>query len=540
MSGRGVASAAQAAETGTATVAGPKVLAKGAILVDATTGAVLWEREGDTRRPPASLTKMLTALTAEKSLPASKRLTISAKAAKVEPTKVGLPTGRHVTVEQALSALMMISANDMAISLAEAAGRDPDGGTSSPAAGQARFIEALNAQSERLGMDHSTWKTPNGLDAPGHRTTPFDLAIAARAVLRDPKLAKIVRREETLRIVTPDGAAVYLRPRNGFLRGYAGAIGIKTGFTNDAGHCLAAAATRNGRTLITIVLDSPNPITASTALMDWGFGRGKAQRTGQRLPDYVAPASVEELLAPPPPPTTRPPAPDIDPEASAGPRRDVPTNALAGGTVSSWVRAAASPGVLLPGAAGLTTGCSALLLLARRRRRRRRWGHGGTQATVAGRAAGRHAAGAARAGRHEPGATRPAAGAWPSGDGWSPQRDWPPRHDWQPEPGWPEPALGGGPVRAAAGAGWQPGDGWPSEGAVPAGNASPWDPPWAPDTAARPPVRRPDDTWAPASTWPGTPQGWAGQAWPDASHGGPAPGADGWTRARRGRARRGG
>jgi D-alanyl-D-alanine carboxypeptidase len=342
-------------------IAGPKVSAEAAILVDAQTGAVLWARDQSERRAPASLTKMLTALTVRASLPMNSRLTISKKAAAVVPTKVGLPAGRHVTVEQALAALMVISANDMAITLAEAAGKKTP---KSPVKGaEVRFLKALDAQSARLGMKDSSWKTPNGLDASGHRSTAFDLAIAARAVLRDASLAKTVRRKDTVSVITPDGIRVFLRPRSAFLRTYPGAVGVKTGYTNDAGHCLAAAATRNGRTLIAVVLDSPSPNLAASTMMNWGFGPGAEQRTGSRLPSYVAPASVEKLLAQPN--LSTPPPPEIDP--GADPERD--TSLAAAAIAPTPLERAISPQIMLPSVASVATGCSALLLLARRRRR---------------------------------------------------------------------------------------------------------------------------------------------------------------------------
>jgi D-alanyl-D-alanine carboxypeptidase len=346
--------------TATKRIAGPKVSADAAILVDAQTGAVLWARDESQRLAPASLTKMLTALTVRASLPMNSRLTISKKAAAAVPTKVGLPAGRHVTVEQALSALMVISANDMAITLAEAAGKKTP---KSPVKGaEARFLKALDAQSARMGMKDSSWKTPNGLDASGHRSTAFDLAIAARAVLRDASLAKTVRRKETVSVTTPDGIRVFLRPRSAFLRTYPGAVGVKTGYTNNAGHCLAAAATRNGRTLIAVVLDSPSPNLAASTMMNWGFGPGAEQRTGSRLPKYVAPASVEKLLAPPKPST---PPPETDP--GTDPERDTGLAAAAIGP--ALVERVISPQIMLPGVASVATGCSALFVLARRRRR---------------------------------------------------------------------------------------------------------------------------------------------------------------------------
>jgi D-alanyl-D-alanine carboxypeptidase len=162
-----------------------------------------------------------------------------------------------------------------------------------------RFARAMDAESERLGLRHSRWRNPHGLDAPGHRSSAYDLAILARAVLRDRWLARVVRLRRAA-FTSPSGRRHTLTARSRFLLGYPGAVGVKTGLTDDAGHCLAAAATRNGRTLIAVVLGSPDSAADAGRLLDWGFGRGRSARTGLRLPGYVAPASVTALLVRPP------------------------------------------------------------------------------------------------------------------------------------------------------------------------------------------------------------------------------------------------
>jgi D-alanyl-D-alanine carboxypeptidase len=196
--------------------------------------------------------------------------------------------GQKLTVEQALKALMIVSANDLAVMLAEAAGGSVP-----------RFARAMDAESRAMGLRGSSWRNPNGLDAPGHRSTAFDLAILARAVLGDPWLAKVVRKRHAA-FVTPSGRRHTLTTRSRFLLAYRGAVGVKTGFTDDAGHCLAAAATRGGRTLIAVVLHSPDNAADAGKMLDWGFGRGRSARTGPRLPGYVRPASVAALLTRPP------------------------------------------------------------------------------------------------------------------------------------------------------------------------------------------------------------------------------------------------
>jgi D-alanyl-D-alanine carboxypeptidase (penicillin-binding protein 5/6) len=269
--------------------AGPReVRARYAVLVDPATGAVLWGRRSRTPTPPASLTKMLTALAVRASLDLDAVTVASREAARQPARRLAMRRGQKLTVDQALKALLIVSANDVAVMLAEtAAGSVP------------RFAHAMDAESQVLGLRGSSWRNPNGLDARGHRSTAFDLAVLARAVLADRWLARVVRTRHAA-FTAPGGHRHTLTSRSRFLLGYRGAIGVKTGFTDDAGHCLAAAATRGGRTLIALVLHSPDNAGDAGRMLDWGFGRGRSARTGLRLPPYVAPVGVAALLTRPP------------------------------------------------------------------------------------------------------------------------------------------------------------------------------------------------------------------------------------------------
>ena len=308
--------------------------------------------------PPASLTKMLTALTVRASLELD-GVVVASKAAAGQPARrLAVRRGQKLTVDQALQALMIVSANDVAVMLAESAGGSVP-----------RFARAMDAESERLGLRGSSWRNPNGLDARGHRSTAFDLAILARAVLQDRWLARVVRKRHAA-FVTPSGRRHTLTARSRFLLGYRGAIGVKTGFTDDAGHCLAAAATRNGRTLIAVVLHSPDNAGDAGRMLDWGFGRGRSARTGQRLPPYVAPSSVAALLARPPTAVERH-RPPVVPEvlAAAGLARVQATPA--GQRVASrggWSREDRRR--LLTGAGAVAAFLAAVVLAIHRMRRR--------------------------------------------------------------------------------------------------------------------------------------------------------------------------
>jgi len=332
--------------------AGPGIGARSAILVDPASGEVLWSRDPLTPRAPASLTKMLTALLVRATLPLGAVAVAGKDAAQAAPTRLGLRPGQKLLVGQGLEALLILSANDVAVLLANRAGGSPE-----------RFQAAMNAESQLLGLRTSAWHTPNGLDSDGHRASAFDLAILGRAVLRDPWLARVVRLRQAA-FTSPDGHRHTVHTHSGFLVSYPGAIGIKTGFTNRAGHCVAAAATRGGRTLIAVVLNSPSPPADAAQMMNWGFAGGRASSPssspnsteGLRLPPYVKPAGVSSLLPPASPLLTAP----VPVAASRAAARTLPLG-LGLGRFSG--EAAAVCGVLLIS--------GAVVMTSRRRRRRR-------------------------------------------------------------------------------------------------------------------------------------------------------------------------
>ena len=305
--GSAPAASAPAASAPAASAWARAVRARYAILVDPATGAVLWGRRSRMPAPPASLTKMLTALAVRASLDLD-AVTVASRAAARQPARrLAMKRGQKLTVEQALKALMIVSANDVAVMLAEAAGGSVP-----------RFARAMDAESRAMGLRGSSWPNPNGLDAPGHRSTAFDLAILARAVLRDPWLARVVRKRHAA-FVTPSGRRHTLTSRSRFLLGYRGAVGVKTGFTDDAGHCLAAAATRGGRTLIAVVLHSPD----NAADAGGGCSTGASAPAARPGPGCGCPATSARPAWPP-----------------SSPARPRPSSATAGPFAGRWPRPA--------------------------------------------------------------------------------------------------------------------------------------------------------------------------------------------------------
>lgn len=234
-------------------------------MVDAGTGAVLDGADVRTPRPPASLSKVMTALTAVRELAENATVPVSNRAANIPATSVGMKAGQAWPVRDVLSALLLSSANDAATALAEAAAGDVDA-----------FAQAQGDTALRLGLrDRPVLRDPAGLDGPsgvagGNLMSAADLAIATRAMLRQPRLAGLVALRED-RFIAPDGSPRRLVNHNKLLWSYPGSIGVKTGYTRRAGRCLIAAASRGGRTLIVVLLDAADTHGQAASLLDRWF-----------------------------------------------------------------------------------------------------------------------------------------------------------------------------------------------------------------------------------------------------------------------------
>jgi serine-type D-Ala-D-Ala carboxypeptidase (penicillin-binding protein 5/6) len=261
----------------------PQVDATAYLLADASTGEVLAALDAHVPRPPASLVKLLTALALLPALEPAQTHVATDVDASVIGSRVGLVPGRAYTVDQLAYGLMLASGNDAAHALAELAG------------GQQPAIDAMNAEADRLGAWRTRALTPHGLDEPGQVSTPYDLALLARAALADERVAGPAR-TATYDFPGGDGGPYQVQNQNRLLGRYPGTVGLKTGFTSRAGHTLAAAAEREGRLLLAVVLGAEGRAEdAAATLLDWGFSTGAAAGPVGRLltPDQVA----EERLA---------------------------------------------------------------------------------------------------------------------------------------------------------------------------------------------------------------------------------------------------
>jgi D-alanyl-D-alanine carboxypeptidase (penicillin-binding protein 5/6) len=249
------------------------------ILFDVKSGQVLWARNPDLERPIASLTKMMTALMVARADPPDARVKISRNAAHTQGSATGLlPRGRRVPLEALLKALILISANDAAVALAE-----HDGGS------VPHFIKEMNAQARQMGLTCTHFTTPNGLRDRGNHSCPRDLAALARADLANKRISQIVRTRYAKPRFPIKGKRLYLTNNHYFLQhgiGVPGAqvTGVKTGFTDAAGSCYVTTARLGNRQLGLVLLHSPSPLTQVPALLRAGF-----VETGALAPTAPAP-----------------------------------------------------------------------------------------------------------------------------------------------------------------------------------------------------------------------------------------------------------
>ena len=254
------AAAGQAAPALGAAPPPPPVVAASAVLMDSRTGAVLYARAADVLRPPASTTKVLTALVAMEHLRLDDLVPISRRAAEQRSgSSIGLEVGERWPAGDLLAALLLASANDAAVALAEAAAGSVE-----------RFADLMTRRARAMGARRSRFVVPHGLYHPQHLTTARELALITRAALRRQEVAALVRRQ-TFTWLRPGLPPRVVVNRNRLLWTLPGADGVKTGWIPQSGQCLVASATREGWQLIAVVLDSADVFGDAARLLEYGF-----------------------------------------------------------------------------------------------------------------------------------------------------------------------------------------------------------------------------------------------------------------------------
>ncbi|MBX6326169.1 MAG: D-alanyl-D-alanine carboxypeptidase [Chthoniobacterales bacterium] len=239
----------------------PKTSAASVIVVDANTGKILYEKNADQIRPPASTQKLLTALIVAESGFLDKPVTVQPSDTLCEPVKLGIKAGDSYRRIELLRALLVKSPNDVARCLA----RDNAGSVEA-------FAEIMNRRARELGAVHSHFVNPNGLPVPGQYSTARDLALIARAAYANPTIRSIVCLPRLV-FRYANGRTRELQNTNKLLSRLPYCNGMKTGYTDAAGKCLIASGTRPGRDVIVVVLgDSSSRVWRdASALLSWGL-----------------------------------------------------------------------------------------------------------------------------------------------------------------------------------------------------------------------------------------------------------------------------
>lgn len=239
----------------------PLVSARSAIVVEYPSGRILYQKAAHARMPPASTTKILTAILALENGDLDSHVTVSPKDM-VWGSKMGLRAGERQTVRNLLYGLMLPSGNDAALTIARHIGSQANASEPIQA-----FSGMMNTRLTELGLRDSHFVNPHGLDARGHYSSAYDLATLTWHAMHFPTFNEVVRQPFYAVPGHP------LRNRNKMLLEYPGAEGVKTGYTGRAGLCLVTSATRDGRRLISVVLNAPKWVEDSKALLDYGFAR---------------------------------------------------------------------------------------------------------------------------------------------------------------------------------------------------------------------------------------------------------------------------
>lgn len=245
---------------GPAYAADLQVQASAAILLDAQSGEILFEKNAKVQRAPASTTKIMTAILAIEKGRLGDIATISTKAATVGEASLHLDPGDKLTVQELLHGALLKSGNDACVALAEAICYSEE-----------EFVNLMNLKARVLGAENTTFMNTNGLPHQEHLSTAYDLALIARYAMNNPVFAEIVgKKQYTIHWLEPK-RSMYLKNTNKLLWSYSWVTGVKTGTTNKAGKCLVAAGSYQGREMIVVILNSSDRFGEAKRLLAYGL-----------------------------------------------------------------------------------------------------------------------------------------------------------------------------------------------------------------------------------------------------------------------------
>ncbi len=242
----------------------PETVSPSAVLIEKNTGKLLYEKDSHKKLPPASVTKVMTLLLVMEAIENEKiklddMVSVSEHAASMGGSQVFLAPGEKMSVNDMLKATVIASGNDSAVALAEAIAGSESG-----------FVEMMNTRAKELGMNDTNFVNCTGLDADGHVTSAYDIALMSRELLKHEK----IKEYSTTWMDSLRNGAFTLANTNKLIRSYQGITGLKTGSTSTAKFCLSASAQRNGMELIATIMAAPSSkerFADASALLDFGF-----------------------------------------------------------------------------------------------------------------------------------------------------------------------------------------------------------------------------------------------------------------------------
>ena len=233
--------------------------AQAAVVLEATTGAVLYEKNASQKLGMASTTKIMTAICAIEHSDTEKTATVSSRAAGVEGSSMYLESGEKIKLGELIKGLMLVSGNDAATAIAEAVSGN-----------ESSFVLLMNQKANEIGVKNTSFQNPHGLSVSGHYTTALDLAKITAYAMKNPVFKEIVSSKSGTATAS-DGKKHFLTNHNKLLKMYDGCIGVKTGFTKATGRCLVTAAERDGLRLICVTLNDGDDWRDHTAMYDRAF-----------------------------------------------------------------------------------------------------------------------------------------------------------------------------------------------------------------------------------------------------------------------------
>lgn len=246
---------------------------KSAILLEPTTGEIIYEKNVHEKLPPASMTKIMSMLLIMESIDKGiikwdEMVTVSANASGMGGSQILLETGEKMTVEDLFKGVSIASGNDAVVALAEKI-----------AGTEEMFVKMMNDKAKELGLKNTNFKNPHGLDAANHYSTAYDMAMIAKELIKHEKVLEYTSIYETyLRQNLP--TKIWLVNTNKLVRFYDGVDGLKTGYTKEAGYCLTATAKKNNMRIISVVMGEPDSTTRNaeiTSMFDYAFSQYKVE-----------------------------------------------------------------------------------------------------------------------------------------------------------------------------------------------------------------------------------------------------------------------